>query len=293
MYNLGFRTKSIILDKKETIAMSNKDLKRKLYTIIFEADTYWGRFFDIVLLIAILISVIAVMLESVDNIYVRYGRALEKIELVVTLLFTVEYAVRIWIVEKKKKYIFSFYGIIDFLAILPFYLALLFNSPKTFIVIRTLRLLRLFKIMGLSKYQNESQRLINALKASKARIAVFLYAVLIIVAVVGALMYLVEGAENGFTSIPRSIYWAIVTITTVGYGDIAPQTTLGQFIAGFLMIVGYSIIAVPTGIVTAEMVKQKRDKVLICHKCGHVETDLKAKYCKYCGEELIKPENIT
>ncbi len=273
--------------------MSNKDLKRKLYTIIFEADTYWGRFFDIVLLIAILISVIAVMLESVDNIYVRYGRALEKIELVVTLLFTVEYAVRIWIVEKKKKYIFSFYGIIDFLAILPFYLALLFNSPKTFIVIRTLRLLRLFKIMGLSKYQNESQRLINALKASKARIAVFLYAVLIIVAVVGALMYLVEGAENGFTSIPRSIYWAIVTITTVGYGDIAPQTTLGQFIAGFLMIVGYSIIAVPTGIVTAEMVKQKRDKVLICHKCGHVETDLKAKYCKYCGEELIKPENIT
>ncbi len=269
-------------------------LKRKLYVIIFEADTPAGKLFDLILLALILISVLVVMLESVKSLNEKYGDFFEKTEFIISALFTVEYFLRIWISENTKKYVFSFYGIIDFLAILPFYLSFFVSSPSALLMVRTMRLLRLFKVAGLSKYQTESIRLLSAIKASRARISVFLYVVLIIVVLLGTVMYIVEGEQNGFTSIPRSIYWAIVTITTVGYGDIAPQTTVGQFIAGLLMIIGYSIIAVPTGIVTAEMVKKQPEKtgtkqkaVKKCPSCGYEESDPEAKYCKICGTKLI------
>ncbi len=278
-----------------------KDFKRKLYIIIFEADTPAGKAFDIALLLLILVSIAAVMLESVKTIGSRYGDLLENIELLVTVLFTVEYVLRIWISPSKKQYIFSFFGIIDLLAVLPFYIGLVVSSPRALIMVRTLRLLRVFKVLSLSKYQTESLRIIKALKASSARIFAFLYAVLIIITILGTVMYLIEGNENGFDSIPKAIYWAIVTVTTVGYGDIVPQTTAGKFIASVLMIIGYSIIAVPTGLVTVELQKsqsrasaaksqtkksQESKDIKRCPSCGYTEYDPTALYCKYCGTKL-------
>jgi len=260
-------------------------LKKKLYIIIFEADTPAGKAFDVMLLWAIVISIIAVMLESVKSIDTNYGAIFDVIEWVLTIAFTIEYIIRIIAVEKAKKYIFSFYGIIDFLALLPTYLSLIFVGSQYFLIIRALRLLRVFRILKLGRFIGESEHLGRALKSSRHKIVVFLGAVMTIVMIMGTIMYMVEGGENGFTSIPRSVYWAIVTLTTVGYGDIAPQTILGQALASVIMIMGYAIIAVPTGIVTAELGKAKPSlaKCTNCEATGH-EHD--AVHCKYCGDTL-------
>jgi len=265
-----------------------KNFRNTIYEVIFEADTAAGKIFDIMLLIVILFSVVIVMLESVTSIRLDYGRFLKISEWVITIIFTLEYITRIYVVNKPFKYILSFYGIIDLLSVIPTYLALVIAGSQSFMVIRTLRLLRVFRILKLSRYTTAGNMIVNALKSSRAKISVFIFAVIMIVIIIGTVMYLIEGETNGFTSIPRSIYWAIVTLTTVGYGDIAPATTLGQFIAGFVMILGYAIIAVPTGIVTAEIVTSKRKKITtqVCQECLKEGHDPDAEYCKYCGEKL-------
>lgn len=267
-------------------------LRHKLYEIIFEADTKAGKAFDIFLLILIIISILAVMLESVSSINSKYGTALISIEWIVTFFFAVEYILRIWIVRHPFKYIFSFYGIIDLMAILPSFLEIFFAGARGMLIIRALRLLRVFRLFKLTRYTSEGNHLIRALKLSRHKITLFLFTILTIVIVIGTVMYLVEGEEHGFTSIPKSIYWAIVTLTTVGYGDIAPATNIGQFFASIVMILGYSIIAVPTGIVTAEIsrTKHKLMTTQTCPECLKEGHDLDANYCKYCGYEL-NPED--
>ncbi len=263
--------------------------KDKLYEIVFEADTPEGKAFDVLLLFAIFMSILVVMLESVKGINQEYADTLYFIEWIITGFFTIEYFLRIWIVKKPAAYIFSFYGIIDFLSVIPSYLGLIFGGMSGFIVIRALRLLRIFRILKLSRYVSASKTIITALRASRAKISVFLYSVLMLVIIIGTIMYFVEGEENGFTSIPRSVYWAIVTLTTVGYGDIAPVTPLGQFIASFVMILGYGIIAVPTGIVTTEMaLASRKEKIItqVCPNCLHEDHDAQAVYCNRCGSLL-------
>ena len=245
-------------------------LKKKLYDIIFKADTPAGKAFDIGLLIAILLSVGVVLIESVEQYSQNYGRLFIYAEWAFTLLFTAEYIIRILISPKRRKYIFSFFGIIDLLSILPAYLSLVFTGVHSLIILRSFRLLRVFRIFKLARFIGEASQLSKALSASRPKIIVFLVTVGIIVVIMGTIMYLVEGAENGFTSIPKSIYWAIVTLTTVGYGDVAPSTVLGQSLASIIMIMGYGIIAVPTGIVTAEMAKtshQRNDGDSVCTNC--------------------------
>lgn len=265
-----------------------KKLKQNLYDIIFEADTKAGKLFDLSLLVIILLSILFVMLESVPSIENKYSSILSTLEWIVTIIFTLEYFLRIWVVKKSRRYIFSFYGIIDFLAILPTYLALFFAGTQGLVVIRALRLLRIFRILKLNRYTKESSIIIKALRQSRIKISVFLFAVLTLVTIIGTIMYLVEGAENGFTSIPRSIYWAVVTLTTVGYGDISPITPLGQFLASVVMIIGYAIIAVPTGIVSAELSKTKfqNKSTQVCPNCLMEEHDNDATYCKHCGQKL-------
>jgi voltage-gated potassium channel len=263
--------------------------KNKLYEIVFEADTPEGKAFDVLLLIAIFMSILVVMLESVQGINQKYADTLYFIEWIITGFFTIEYFLRIWIVKKPAAYIFSFYGIIDFLSVIPSYLGLIFGGMSGFIVIRALRLLRIFRILKLSRYVSASKTIITALKASRAKISVFLYSVLMLVIIIGTIMYFVEGEKNGFTSIPRSVYWAIVTLTTVGYGDIAPATPVGQFIASLVMILGYGIIAVPTGIVTTEIaLASRKEKIItqVCPNCLHEDHDAQAVYCNRCGELL-------
>lgn len=263
--------------------------KHRLYVIIFGADTFWGKTFDVVLLVAILLSVIAVMLESVSSIKSAYGYELYIIEWFFTILFTIEYIARLIVVTNRWKYVTSLFGIIDLLSIIPTFMSLFFVGANSLRVIRSIRLLRIFRILKMVRFLGEASQLSSALKASRAKIIVFIGVVFTMVVILGTLMYMVEGSENGFTSIPRSIYWAIVTLTTVGYGDIAPQTPLGQTIASVIMILGYGIIAVPTGIVSAEMVQsvQKDPKRYLscptCEKSGH---DIDAEYCKYCGSDL-------
>ncbi|MEA3443659.1 MAG: ion transporter [Bacteroidota bacterium] len=262
-------------------------LKAKLYDIIFEADTRSGKFFDISLMLVILLSILLVMLESVSYINESYGGFLKIAEWVITIIFTLEYILRIAIVNKPIKYIFSFYGIIDLLSIIPTYIGLFLPGGQSLLVLRALRLLRVFRILKISRYTSEGQTISKALKASRAKISVFLFAVLMIVIIIGTIMYLVEGEENGFSSIPRGVYWAIVTLTTVGYGDIAPHTPLGQLIASFVMILGYAIIAVPTGIVTAEFSKAKSNiTTRVCHECLSQDHDIDAVYCKFCGKPI-------
>ena len=264
------------------------DWRERLHEIIFEADTPMGKAFDVVLLVAIVLSVVAVMLESVESLEKDYGRLLNIIEWCFTILFTLEYFARIVSIKKPWKYIFSFFGIVDLLSIAPTYLSLFFTGAQSLLVIRSIRLLRVFRVFKLVRFLGEASQLTSALKASRAKIIVFIGGVFTLVVILGALMYLVEGRENGFTSIPRSIYWAIVTLTTVGYGDIAPQTVLGQSIASVVMILGYGIIAVPTGIVTAEMTQQKHKVITTqsCPSCSAEGHDTDAEYCKYCGEKL-------
>lgn len=267
--------------------MTNK-FKKRLYDIIFEADTPAGKSFDVILLLMILISVAAVMMESVPAIEEKYSHWLNFTEWLITVLFTAEYILRVYVVRKPARYIFSFYGIIDFLAILPTYLAVVFSGAHGLIIIRALRLLRIFRIFKLTRYTSEGSVLVRALKASRTKISVFLFAVFMLVIILGTIMYLIEGEQSGFTSIPKGIYWAVVTLTTVGYGDIAPVTSLGQFVAALVMILGYGIIAVPTGIVTAEYSRVRKEEITTqtCPECMREGHDPDAVYCKYCGAEL-------
>ncbi len=268
-----------------------KDLKEDLYVIVFEADTKAGKAFDVILLILILISIVLVSLESVKSISEQYQAALFYSEWIVTFFFTIEYILRIYIVRNKFSYIFSYYGIIDFLSLLPSYIGLFVSGAQGLMVIRALRLLRIFRIFKLSSYLQDSRIIMNALKASRTKISVFLFAVIMMVIIIGTIMYLVEGEQSGFGSIPESIYWAIVTLTTVGYGDIAPATAFGRFIASFVMILGYGVIAVPTGIVTAEISNNsKKDKVStqVCDECLYEGHDADANYCKKCGAKIRK-----
>jgi len=265
-------------------------LRARLHEIIFEADTPSGKAFDVALLLAIAASVAAVMLESVAPIRERYGRELYLVEWFFTILFTIEYALRLFCVRYPLRYARSFFGVVDLLAVLPTYLSALLPGAQSLLVIRVIRLLRIFRIFKLTRYLGEAKTLTIALRASRHKIIVFLGGVLSIVIIMGALMYLIEGPASGFTSIPRGVYWAIVTMTTVGYGDIAPRTVIGQTVAAFVMILGYAIIAVPTGIVSAELVQATRDSMSrhaqACPGCGAQGHDTDASYCNRCGEKL-------
>lgn len=266
-----------------------KTWRLKMHEVIFEADTFVGKLFDIILLILIVLSIIVVMLESVPVYRNEYSVILHDLEWGFTILFTIEYFARIISINKPFNYIFSFYGIIDLLSIVPTYLGIFISGSRSLMVIRALRLMRIFRILKLGEFLNESQKLIDSLKASRQKIMVFLLSILTMVTILGTVMYLVESEDSGFTSIPRSIYWAIVTLTTVGYGDIAPVTSLGQFIASIVMILGYAIIAVPTGIVTNELIKsEKQSKIStqVCPSCSKEGHDTDAVYCKFCGEKL-------
>ena len=262
--------------------------KRELHEIIYEADTPNGKLFDLILLITILASIVLVMLESIDSINDSYGTFLNISEWIITGLFTLEYILRIIAIEKPLKYIFSFYGIIDLLSTIPKYLSLIFIGSHHFAALRALRLLRVFRILKLTRYIGASNKLLIALKASRAKIGVFLFFIIILCVILGAIMYMIEGADNGFTSIPKSIYWAVVTMTTVGYGDIAPQTPFGQFIASIIMILGYAIIAIPTGIVSSEI--SKTDSIdtntQSCPNCGIDGHKDGAEFCYSCGTKL-------
>ena len=263
--------------------------KHRLHEIVYEADTPAGKRFDLILLILILLSVVLVMLESVSAIHSKYEAELSLLEWIITGLFSVEYIIRLIAIRKPLSYVFSFYGIIDLLSTIPKYISLFFIGSESLIALRALRLLRVFRILKVTRYIGESNFLVKALYASRAKISVFLFAVLILCIIFGTLMYLIEGEANGFTSIPRSIYWAIVTMTTVGYGDIAPQTPLGQLLASFIMIMGYGVIAVPTGIVSSEIAQQNNDIDTNTQACLHCNNELHkdgALYCHQCGSTL-------
>ncbi len=274
-------------DRYETPQQRN-DWRTVLHEVIFEADTPTGKGFDVLLIVSILASVAAVMLDSMGAVQLQYGRLLLVIEWVFTLLFTVEYILRLLCVGRPIKYAVSFYGVVDLLAIIPTYLSLVLPGSQYLLVIRILRILRIFRILKLVSYLGEARLLMQALRASGRKVAVFLFTVLTLVVIFGSLMYVIEGAANGFTSIPRSIYWAIVTLTTVGYGDISPQTALGQALASLVMILGYAIIAVPTGIVTVEMSQTFGRKVSTqaCPECSAEGHDTDASHCKHCGSAL-------
>ena len=265
----------------------SQSLRGKIHTIIFEADTPGGKLFDLVLIVAIILSVVAVMLDSVASIRINYGNELFILEWIFTILFSMEYLLRIISIGRPLKYALSFYGIIDLLAVLPTYLSILIPGTQYFLVIRILRVLRIFRILKFVQYIGEAKLLAQALEASRRKITVFLFTVLTVVVILGSLMYIIEGEENGFINIPESIYWAIVTLTTVGYGDISPQTGLGKMLATVIMILGYGIIAVPTGIVTSEMTRQKNKISLqACPQCSAEGHDPDASHCKYCGSKL-------
>ena len=262
-------------------------LKQRLHEIIYEADTRAGKLFDVILLIAILASILFVMLESIQSIDEAYGSYLDIAEWVITILFSLEYVLRIITVKKPWKYIFSFYGIIDLLSTIPKYVSLILIDSHNLAVLRALRLLRIFRILKITRYIGASNRLLIALKSSRAKISVFLLFVFILCIILGTIMYMIEGTENGFTSIPRSVYWAIVTLTTVGYGDIAPVTALGQLIASAIMILGYAIIAIPTGIVGSEMMNANiHTNTQSCPNCMRDSHQDGAIFCYHCGDKL-------
>lgn len=263
-------------------------LRRHLFGIIFEADTSVGKVFDLTLLLVIILSVIAVMLESVNSIDKEWGYYLFWVEWVFTILFTAEYLLRLIVVHRPLSYALSFFGLIDLLAILPAYLALFLVGSQSLLIIRSVRLLRVFRILKLARYLGEAEHLIRAIRASRYKVLVFVGAVLTLALIAGTIMYLIEGEESGFSSIPKGVYWAVVTMTTVGYGDLAPNTPLGQFMATILMIMGYGIIAVPTGIVTVEMVNVQKEMISThtCPECTKEGHEADAEYCKFCGAHL-------
>lgn len=264
-------------------------LKEKLHEVIFEADTFEGKLFDVILLVLIALSIIVVMLETVDSFDKDYHKLFIAIEWILTIIFTIEYIFRIFSVRNPKKYMTSFFGVVDLLAILPTYLSLFFVGSQYLLVIRALRLMRMFRIFKLGNHVNQGKVISKAIKKSIPKITVFLYFVILVVIIFGSIIYLIEGKTNeDFDNIPRSIYWAIVTLTTVGYGDISPITPMGQFLASIVMILGYAVIAVPTGIVSAEIVQSsnKSTNTQSCRHCGHEGHDDDAEYCKYCGYKI-------
>ncbi len=268
--------------------MPKYKIRDKLNEIIFGTETFAGKLFDIVLIFFILASVLCIMIDSVPEYGEKYADIFKIIEWIFTVFFTVEYFLRLFITEKPLKYALSFFGIVDLISFLPTYFSVIFVNSHYLLVIRVLRLLRIFRILKLLQYLKQAEVLIVALKNSRNKIIVFLFTVINLVIIIGALMYVIEGEKNGFTSIPKSIYWAIVTLTTVGYGDISPKTPVGQFLASVIMIVGYSIIAVPTGIVTHEISQagkvQKHLKT--CSKCGNSDNKHDSEYCRKCGEKF-------
>lgn len=266
------------------LPVKNPTLK-KIYRIIYFADTPAGKIFDIVLLVLILMSSAVVMMQTVKVLDVRYHRFFITFETSITILFGIEYMLRILSVKNKKTYIFSALGILDFLSIVPFFISLLFPVAHIFVIVRTLRLLRIFRIFNLADYMNDGAYIVRALRGSLRKIYIFLLFLCIFIIIIGTIMYVVESGRNGFDSIPLSIYWAVVTITTVGYGDIAPITPLGKFISIIVMLAGYSIIAVPTGIVTSEL-RNLKSKIPSCTRCGKAKHDSDARFCNHCGEKL-------
>lgn len=263
--------------------------RKKLHDTIYESNTTAGKAFDIALLFLIVISIIIVMLDSIDVYHIKYGRFFYLLEWTFTILFTIEYILRLVSINKPWKYVVSFLGIIDLLAIIPSYLSIFLIGAQSLLVLRALRLLRIFRIFKLTHFLTEMAFLKTAMQGSLKKISIFMLVVLSLVIILGSIMYLVEKGENGFHNIPESIYWAIVTITTVGYGDIAPVSPLGKFIASCIMFIGYGIIAVPTGIVTTEMalsMRARKQGTEVCRTCGREGHDLDAIYCKFCGGKL-------
>jgi voltage-gated potassium channel len=274
----------------QTPTQPESDWRDRLHEIIFEADTPAGKFFDIVLIGSIILSVVVVVLDSVAWIRRMYGDILYRVEWFFTILFSIEYILRLISVRRPLRYAASFFGLVDLLAVIPTYISLFIPGSQYLLTIRVLRLLRIFRVFKLVAYVNEGRIIITALKASRRKISVFLLGVLTIVIIIGSLMYVIEGSENGFTDIPTGIYWAIVTLTTVGYGDISPQTPAGKVVASVVMIIGYAIIAVPTGIVTAELAYAGRNRATLttrsCPSCSKEGHDPDATYCKHCGAQL-------
>lgn len=272
--------------------MADRRRRDRIHEIVFEADTPTGKWFDIGLLVLIVLSVLVVMLESSQEWYEAYGELFRVLEWIFTIVFTLEYLLRLYVTIRPMNYALSFYGVIDLVAILPSYLSYFLVGSQYFVVIRVLRLLRIFRIFKLGKFLSEGNQLRHALIASRNKITVFLFTITLLIVVIGSLMYLIEGGvENtGFSSIPKSIYWAIVTLTTVGYGDITPQTSVGQFLSAAVMILGYAIIAVPTGIVTSEIMgnnkSNKYHNTQVCRYCAREGHDDDAVYCKHCGARL-------
>lgn len=261
--------------------------KRQLYVIIFKSDTKLGKLFDIFLLILILISTFIVMMESVQKFDAKFHHLFLVLEIMITTIFTIEYILRIITLKNRREFIFSFFGIIDFLALLPFYLSLFFPITKYFLILRMLRMLRIFRIFNLMDFMNDGSFIVTAMRNSSRKIYIFLLFLMIFTIIIGSMMFMVEGHHDGFESIPQSIYWAVVTVTTVGYGDVAPTTPLGKFLSVLLMLAGYSIIAVPTGIVTAEMRNKRQNLEKTCPRCGNEDVDDNARYCKICGEKVV------
>lgn len=256
--------------------------------IIFHSSRFEEKLFDVLLILAILTSIVIVMLESVEGIRLEHGQLLSNLEWAFTILFTLEYGVRIYVSKLPLRYVFSFFGLVDLLSILPSYIDLIFPGAHYLMLFRALRVLRIFRVLKMVQFVGEADLLYRAVRASGRKIVVFMTAVVTLVLILGSIMYLIEGPEHGFTSIPKSVYWAIVTLTTVGYGDISPQTPFGQMFASLIMIMGYGVIAVPTGIVTAEIAMATRGdrKERQCSKCGEKDHRVAASFCRNCGTSL-------
>ncbi|RXM40907.1 ion transporter [Chryseobacterium sp. CH21] len=274
------------MEREHNLIPEDSLWKRFLYRIIYRSDTRLGKLFDIILLSLILASTAIIMMESVPQLDKRFHYTFLILEWVISIFFTAEYSMRIAVVKNKRNYIFSFFGVIDFLALVPFFLSFFFPITKYFLIFRMLRMLRIFRIFNLLDFMNDGYLIVRALKNSSRKIYIFLLFLIIFSVIVGSLMFMVEGGRPGFETIPQSIYWAVVTVTTVGYGDVSPITPLGKFFAVVLMLAGYSIIAVPTGIVTAEMRNKRQNMELVCERCGNDDIDDDARYCKKCGKKL-------
>ncbi|WP_265427443.1 ion transporter [Chryseobacterium sp. YIM B08800] len=274
------------MEREHNLVPGDKLWKRFLFRIIYRADTKLGKLFDITLLSLILVSTFIIMMESVPKLDKKYHVYFIISEWIISVFFTAEYWARIAVLKNKRHYIFSFFGIIDFLSLVPFYLSFFFPVTKYFLIFRMLRMLRVFRVFNLLDFMNDGSVILRAMKNSSRKIYIFLLFLIIFSVIVGSLMFMVEGGRPGFETIPQSIYWAVVTVTTVGYGDVSPITPMGKFFAVILMLAGYSIIAVPTGIVTAEMRNKRQNLELICERCGNEDIDDDARYCKQCGKKL-------
>ena len=265
----------------------DKPIFKKIYKIIYFSDTPAGKLFDISLLILILLSTIIIMLETVPDLSAQYYTIFYSLEFIITILFTLEYILRIACVKDREEYIFSPLGFLDLLSILPFYIGLFFPAMHYFVILRMLRMLRIFRIFNLADYMHDGQYILSALRHSSRKIYIFLLFLCVFIVIIGSLMFVVEDGKNGFTSIPQSIYWAVVTVTTVGYGDVSPVTPIGKMLSIIVMLCGYSIIAVPTGIVTSELRNSAKKFKESCERCGNEEIDEDARFCKKCGEKMV------